>query len=108
MIAWKTRAEDLVARLAETGAVRDPAWRAAFAGTPRHVFVPRFYALDRYAQPRTLLDGAEPGRRETWLDAVYSDNVLVTHFETIDGALLPDGQQCGSPPARRRCRGSWR
>ncbi len=92
MIAWKTRAEDLVARLAETGAVRDPAWRAAFAGTPRHVFVPRFYALDRYAQPRTLLDGAEPGRRETWLDAVYSDNVLVTHFETIDGALLPDGQ----------------
>lgn len=93
MIAWKTRAEDLVARLAETGAVRDPAWRAAFAGTPRHVFVPRFYALDQYAQPRTLLDGTEPERRESWLDAVYSDGVLVTHFETIDGALLPDGQE---------------
>ena len=40
VIEWKPRAEALAAELSEVGAVRDPAWWAAFAATPRHVFVP--------------------------------------------------------------------
>lgn len=93
MIDWETRAEELAAHLSAVGAVRDPAWRTAFATTPRHVFVPQFYALDQYRQSRTLVSSTAPAQRETWLASVYRDEVLVTHFQPIDGAVLPDGRE---------------
>lgn len=61
VIDWETRAEELAAHLSAVGAVRDPAWRTAFATTPRHVFVPQFYALDQYRQ--YALWSAAPHRR---------------------------------------------
>jgi protein-L-isoaspartate(D-aspartate) O-methyltransferase len=93
VIDWKPRAEALAAALADAGAVWDPVWRAAFATTPRHVFVPRFYARDQYGQPRTLVDGSDPAQRETWLESVYRDEVLVTRYRVVDGATMPDGQE---------------
>lgn len=49
----------------------DPAWRAAFAAVPRHHFVPQ--VIDG----EVVLTGDEQ-QRERWLDAVYSDDALLT------------------------------
>lgn len=57
MIEWKPRAEALAAELSEVGAVRDPAWWAAFAATPRHVFVPPVLC------PGPVRPAADPGHR---------------------------------------------
>jgi protein-L-isoaspartate(D-aspartate) O-methyltransferase len=61
------------------------AWRAAFEGVPRHVFVPRFWALDGYNAPARLVDGADPAQRDEWLDTVYSDRFLATQWAVRDG-----------------------
>jgi methyltransferase of ATP-grasp peptide maturase system len=68
------------ARLARTlesaGILPDPAWRDAFAGVPRHVFLERFF--------RACSDGrwsaVERGDLD-WLDQVYADRVLVTQLD---------------------------
>lgn len=91
MTDWKAGAESLAGELAAAGAVSDPAWRAAFAVTPRHVFVPRFYKLDEYNQPRTMLHGHDPGCRDEWLRTVYRDQVLVTHYRVV--GTMPDGAE---------------
>src|SRR5690606_23380289 len=88
---WKTAAQALADELAASGAVRDPGWRAAFAVIPRQVFVPRFYALDGYNQPRTLLHGDDPARRGEWLRQVYRNQVLVTRYRVA--GTMPDESQ---------------
>jgi methyltransferase of ATP-grasp peptide maturase system len=75
-----SRAARRRARLARTlesaGVLADAAWRDAFAGVPRHVFLERFF--------RTCSDGrwlaVERGDPD-WLDQVYSDRVHVTQLD---------------------------
>lgn len=76
----------LSSRLAAQGAIRSPEWRAAFGRVPRHVFVPLFYRrVDRGGGvPYELVDGRHPGVRRAWLQAVYTDESLVTQ---LDGAF---------------------
>jgi len=62
---WKQRAAGLVA----AGVLSDPAWVAAFAGVPRHVFTPTVRDTDG-----TTLAAGQP----QWWDAVYSDEALLT------------------------------
>ncbi len=69
---WETRASALAttldAELATGGIALDPAWRDAFAATPRHRFVPQI-----------LNNGTVMGRDgPDWLDAVYTNESLAT------------------------------
>ncbi|MFE7661728.1 MULTISPECIES: methyltransferase domain-containing protein [Streptomyces] len=88
---WKTHAERLAAEV--TPAVSR--WRDAVAGTPRHVFVPRWW------EPAgdgawALRDG--PGDASAWLRAAYSDTSLVTRVgpRHADDAS-PDERPSGVP-----------
>ncbi len=78
MIEWEPRAAHLADALADAGAIPDAGWWAAFAETPRHLFVPRFWALDDYNAPSHVVDGDNPAHRDEWLDAVYADQFLAT------------------------------
>ncbi|NJQ15565.1 methyltransferase domain-containing protein [Streptomyces bohaiensis] len=62
---------ELVEGLDAAGVLPDPAWRAAFAAVPRHVFVPYFYDVSGLR-----ISGER--RREAWLRGVHSDQALVT------------------------------
>ncbi|WP_370950123.1 methyltransferase domain-containing protein [Amycolatopsis sp. cg5] len=74
---WETRAAALTAELVAAGVLSDPAWRDAFAATPRHLFVSRI--IDGPAS----LSAGDTG----WLDAVYADESLATQTRpTGDGA----------------------
>jgi methyltransferase of ATP-grasp peptide maturase system len=79
---WQTRARRLAQQLADSGVLSDPAWRAAVESVPRHVFVPRFYRQQPGgAWLETTADS------DGWLDAVYSDEPLVTALaETAHGS----------------------
>ncbi|MGH3622498.1 MAG: methyltransferase domain-containing protein [Sciscionella sp.] len=85
---WRARAEELAAKLAAGGELTDPLWRKAFEDTPRHVFVPRFWALDEYNAPMRLVDGAHPAKQVEWLDTVYSDQFLATRWAHQDGRRM--------------------
>jgi protein-L-isoaspartate(D-aspartate) O-methyltransferase len=67
--SWEDRARRLAAGLTARGECADPAWLEAFAAVPRHHFVRRFR---RGEVEITERDG------DRWLDAVYSDEVLLT------------------------------
>lgn len=82
---WRHRAAELAGKLAAEGALPDPAWRGAFEQVPRHVFVPRFWALNEYNSPDRLVDGSNPADRDEWLGTVYSDRMLVTRWALRDG-----------------------
>jgi protein-L-isoaspartate(D-aspartate) O-methyltransferase len=86
VIDWQPRAATYAEQLAAEGAITDPAWQQAFATTPRHLFVPRYWALDQYNSPSALIDGTDPEQRETWLDAVYSDRLLITQWAQSRGS----------------------
>lgn len=79
---WRKRAGRLASQLEEKGAISDPAWRAAFATVPRHVFVPHFYDDD------LIIRGDDPDRRDQWFSAVYSDESLVTQRIPVPGIDL--------------------
>src|SRR6266498_807501 len=83
---WRDRARLLAAYLQERGAIRDPRWRAVVESVPRHVFVPRFYTRTTGGK-FAVVDGADPTLRGQWLDAVYSDDTLVTQ---LGSAPVPD------------------
>ncbi len=80
---WREPARRLADTLADEGTLHDPAWRAALAATPRHVFVPRFYVQ----QPRGEWTETAAGEPE-WLDGVYRNEPLITSL-----AVTPDGQR---------------
>lgn len=80
MTEWQPRARGLAAKLVAEQAITDPSWREAFEQVPRHRFVPRFWALNEFNAPTTLVDGADPDQRDTWLDAVYTDQFLATQW----------------------------
>jgi methyltransferase of ATP-grasp peptide maturase system len=67
----------MVRTLESAGLLVNPAWRAAFADVPRHVFLHRFF--------RACADGmwvAVDDSDPDWLDQVYADRVLVTQLDT--------------------------
>jgi protein-L-isoaspartate(D-aspartate) O-methyltransferase len=74
----------LVKTLTADGAITDPAWRAAFAVVPRHVFVPRFY--ENTSEGSVQIDAASSG---TWLDAVYTDRHLVIRDDVTSSSTAP-------------------
>ncbi|MGQ0840107.1 methyltransferase domain-containing protein [Actinokineospora sp.] len=72
---WKSRAVRLASQLAESGALRSPQWRAAVAGVPRHLLVEVFYTQN---SDGTWTGQDSSGDSGAYLDAVYSDQTLVT------------------------------
>lgn len=86
---WQPRAKNLAEQLAAGRAISDPRWQQAFEATPRHLFAPRFWALNEYNVPSHIVDGADPELRTEWLDAVYSDRMLATQWTPdADGQLM--------------------
>lgn len=81
MIDWTSRAGGLATQLAAAGHLPDDCWRRAFEQTPRHVFVPEFFADHN----GTLISGDDPRQREEWLAAVYTDDTLVTQLNRVPG-----------------------
>ena len=66
----------LVRTLQNSGVLPDPAWRAAFAEVPRHLFLTRFFRST--GDGRWLaVDRTDPD----WLDQVYADQVLITQLD---------------------------
>jgi hypothetical protein len=78
---WAGHAAGLVATLTDSGDLRDPAWAAAIAATPRHLLVPTAYqqqcdgAWDK-------IDTTGPG-----LGLAYSLTTLVTEIDNDGGAI---------------------
>jgi protein-L-isoaspartate O-methyltransferase len=77
---WEARAAALADQLTEDAVLTDPARTKVFTTTPRHVFIPRYWDLDQYNSPATVIDGTDPEQRARWLDAVYSDRFLITQW----------------------------
>lgn len=73
---WRRLASALVAVLEANGDLHEPAWRAAFAAVPRHLFVSCF--IEHVNGAERVVDGADPAQRGRWLEQVYSDTNLVT------------------------------
>ncbi|MFE7772925.1 methyltransferase domain-containing protein [Streptomyces sp. NPDC057445] len=81
----------LVRRIAATGVLDDPAWRAAFGEVPRHLFVP-YYFVSTFAGYERLWSGdPDPVRRERWLRGAYADGPLATRVR--DGELVSSSSQ---------------
>ena len=78
----RVRLGEMAQRFIANGTLRTPQWHHVFAHTWRHPYVPRYYP-DLH-QP--VIDSADQQQREQWLDAVYSDQTLITkvvqvHFQ---------------------------
>ncbi|WCD86515.1 Protein-L-isoaspartate O-methyltransferase [Streptomyces xanthophaeus] len=80
-----------VRELTAAGALDDPAWRAAFAAVPRHVFVPYFWTGRGAGHERLWGDDPDPVQRARWLRGVYTDAPLATRLR--DGELLSSSSQ---------------
>jgi len=88
-VDWRPLAGALVDTLAAGGVLPEPAWRQAFAETPRHLFVPSF--LERSGGTEQVVDGGDAAARDHWLAQVYSDTNLITQIK-------PSGPQGGRRP----------
>ncbi|MGW6458529.1 methyltransferase domain-containing protein [Streptomyces sp. NPDC055078] len=71
----------LATRLRETGALRSPEWTAAFSAVPRHAFVPAWYEQSTDERGIAVWNLRTEADDERWLDAVYSDQTLVTALD---------------------------
>ncbi|MFJ6717716.1 MULTISPECIES: methyltransferase domain-containing protein [unclassified Streptomyces] len=80
-----------VRELTAAGVLQDPAWRAAFAAVPRHVFVPYFWTGRGAGHERLWGEDPDPERRARWLRGVYTDTPLATRLR--DGELLSSSSQ---------------
>lgn len=70
--------------LRDKGYLTDDAWYEVFTRVPRHVFVP-YGAVESGPQDDrryTLVRGDAPAERDAWLNAVYCDQTLLTHFDS--------------------------
>lgn len=81
----------LVREIAASGALADPAWRAAFAEVPRHLFVPYFFVGGPAGHERLWGEDPDPERRGRWLEGVYTDEALATRMR--DGELVSSSSQ---------------
>ncbi|AXG77878.1 methyltransferase domain-containing protein [Streptomyces paludis] len=89
-IAVEERAA-LVAEIEATGALDDPAWRAAFEAVPRHVFVPYYFVSRPGGWERLWSGDPDPARRARWLRGAYSDGPLAIRVR--DGELISSSSQ---------------
>ncbi|MCC0098137.1 methyltransferase domain-containing protein [Streptomyces flavotricini] len=80
-----------VRELTAAGVLEDPAWRAAFAAVPRHVFVPYFFTGRGAGHERLWGEDPDPAHRARWLRGVYTDAPLATRLR--DGELLSSSSQ---------------
>jgi protein-L-isoaspartate O-methyltransferase len=81
----------LVRTVAASGALKDPAWRAAFEEVPRHLFVPHWFQHGPGGYECLWGRDPDPARRERWLKGVYADTALATRVQ--DGLLLSSSSQ---------------
>jgi protein-L-isoaspartate O-methyltransferase len=83
----------MVRRIVAAGGLTDPAWRAAFAEVPRHLFVPGYYVRPPRGggHDRLGADDPDPRRRLRWLAGAYADQPIATHV--VDGELLSSSSQ---------------
>lgn len=80
---WTDRADQLVQRLMEAGALRSPRWQAAFRQVPRHVLVPVYYRPENGTWRKLRTDTPEG------MELVYSNAALF---------VLPGGLSSSSMP----------
>jgi protein-L-isoaspartate O-methyltransferase len=69
-----SRLHELAEKFTAAGALRTSEWRDVFQRTWRHSYVPTFYP--EVGAPCLL--SIDPNRRGEWLEAVYSDQTLLT------------------------------
>ncbi|GEB60291.1 methyltransferase domain-containing protein [Streptomyces gardneri] len=81
----------LVRRIEADGVLADPAWRAAFAEVPRHLFVPYFYVSGTSGYERLWAGDPDPARRARWLRGAYADTAVATRVR--DGELVSSASQ---------------
>ncbi|WP_405853627.1 methyltransferase domain-containing protein [Streptomyces sp. NBC_00090] len=81
----------LVREIEAYGELSDPAWRAAFAEVPRHLFVPWFYVSGTGGYQRLWSGDPDPVRRERWLRGAYADTAVATRVR--DGELVSSASQ---------------
>jgi protein-L-isoaspartate O-methyltransferase len=93
---WEPRLANLVANLTDHGHITNRAWADVFAATPRHPFTPEVIVTTPAGY--RVLSGSNSDYRQEWLDAVYSDEPLVTqHKRHAGGHLLPSGDALHVP-----------
>lgn len=81
----------LVREIEPTGALDDPAWRAAFVEVPRHLFVPYYFVSRAGGYDRLWSGDPDPVRRKRWLRGAYADGPLATRVR--DGELISSSSQ---------------
>ncbi|PCG82627.1 methyltransferase [Streptomyces sp. WZ.A104] len=81
----------LVREIVAQGGLTDPAWYAAFAEVPRHLFVPSYYVHGIAGYERLWGEDPDPERRSRWLSGVYVDRALATRIR--DGELISSSSQ---------------
>ncbi|MFE0647816.1 methyltransferase domain-containing protein [Streptomyces sp. NPDC059534] len=81
----------LVREVEAAGELADPAWRAAFTGVPRHLFVPYYYVSGTGGYERLWSGDPDPARRERWLRGAYDDTAIATRVR--DGELVSSASQ---------------
>lgn len=88
--------------LVEKGSLSDGGWREAFATVPRHLFLPDVALLPEPPEhpDMRLLDGRSAEQHQEWLDAIYSDQTLITQIDGRPVAEAFSGDQLPKP-------GSW-
>ncbi|MGH3826088.1 MAG: methyltransferase domain-containing protein [Pseudonocardiaceae bacterium] len=87
-VEWRLRLAALVQQLTRNGQLCSSSWRLAFEQTPRHVFVPNIITIGESGP--TTTSGAHPAQHQAWLDQVYSDDPLVTHYLAHPSVMMAD------------------
>ncbi|MEV8373634.1 rRNA adenine N-6-methyltransferase family protein [Kribbella sp. NPDC056861] len=83
--AWHRRAGELVATLEEKGHLTDPRLKAAFTDVPRHLFVPEYLRIELDENGFAIMDGKVNRSDPDYLDAVYTDQPLMTQTKPVEG-----------------------
>ncbi|TDD59336.1 hypothetical protein E1263_15585 [Kribbella antibiotica] len=83
--AWQRQVREMVAEVKEKGHLSDPRLQAAFADVPRHVFVPYFLRIELNSDGFAVMDGKMDRTDSDYLDAVYTDQPLITQTKPVEG-----------------------
>ncbi|GAA1604901.1 methyltransferase domain-containing protein [Kribbella hippodromi] len=83
--AWQRQVGEMVAEVEKKGHLTDPRLHAAFSEVPRHVFVPGFLRIELNTDGFAVTDGTVDQTDSGYLDAVYSDQPLMTQTKPVEG-----------------------
>jgi hypothetical protein len=75
----RTRLGEMADQFVVDGTLRSPQWRAVFARTWRHPYVPSYYP-ELGVPP---ISAADERQRSQWLHAVYVDQTLITKVAQV-------------------------